>query len=216
MRVSFRMASVEEETGRVLGVIQKLEVYSKNNYKPRLPPLSAVSLKKLKRDPNDKGLMNQLRLTIKEERKKASGLYQCHIDKIKKDWHKAEAKFFKRAKRIVKINPQKKYFTRCTFYGVGGNYKPPTAIILNIVSLFVSYRTVAHEILHLLIEPFIEKYKIPHWYKERLVDLYLNKILDSQRWQNIDKTITKATDKVFNKFYQKGAEIIIKELAGRI
>lgn len=207
------MASVEEEIRRVLNVIQKSEFYSKNNYKPRLPPLSATSLKKLKRNPNNKRLINQLCLTIKEERKKASGLDQCHIDKTKKDWYKVEDKFLKRAERIIKIKPQKKYFTRCTFYGVGGNYKPPTVITLKIISLFVSYRTVAHEIIHLLIEPFIEKYKIPHWYKERLVDLYLNKILDSQRWQNIDKAVIKATDKVFNKFYQKGAEIIIKELA---
>mgnify|MGYP006300935663 CR=1 FL=1 len=71
--------------------------------------------------------------------------------------------------------------------------------------------TVAHEILHLMIEHLIQKYKISHWQKERIVDLYMSKIFDDYGLQNIDdKKGIKKVDKIFKDNYDLGVEKIIK------
>jgi len=38
-------------------------------------------------------------------------------------------------------------------------------------------RVIFHEMIHLAIEPLIKKYNVPHWRKERVVDLLYKELL---------------------------------------
>jgi hypothetical protein len=60
-----------------------------------------------------------------------------------------------------------------TKYGVGGSYYFPDTVLVNFD--YPNVRDILtntlHEIIHLTIEEVIQKYKIEHWAKERIVDL---------------------------------------------
>ena len=56
---------------------------------------------------------------------------------------------------------------------MGGSYKLPNLVIYNINNK-KGFKTIVHEIIHLLIENQIQEFKIQHWEKERIVDLILN------------------------------------------
>lgn len=60
-----------------------------------------------------------------------------------------------------------------TIYGIAGSYSVPNKIIVNI-SKFYSVgllRNVLHEIIHLHIQPLVDKYGISQWKKETVVNL---------------------------------------------
>ena len=60
-----------------------------------------------------------------------------------------------------------------TKYGVGGSYRLPNEIILNINNK-LGVKTVVHEMVHLMIEENVKKYNLKQFQKERTVDLILH------------------------------------------
>ncbi|MFC1700789.1 hypothetical protein ACFLZ0_01485, partial [Patescibacteria group bacterium] len=101
-----------------------------------------------------------------------------------------------------------------TKYGTGGSYNLPNRIILNFNKKTPNdiIRIIIHEIIHLLIQPLIEKFEIEHWPKERIVDLMLSKIMpELTKMQKLSQN-TEKIDKLFNKFFPD-IEKIIKECA---
>ncbi len=109
---------------------------------------------------------------------------------------------------------QDTYEVFLTSYGVGGSYDVPNTIVMNmrqrdhnrlVIILF-------HEMIHLTIEHLIQKYSIPHWYKERIVDLFYKKLFPEKSFeQNLPKEVL-AVDSFFNKHFSQ-PEVMIKELA---
>ena len=69
---------------------------------------------------------------------------------------------------------------------------------------------IVHEIIHLLIESKIKKYKIQHWEKERIVDLILNSekfiFLEYNYWQNNYNGVEKYIDVLFNSYFFQNQE----------
>ncbi len=88
---------------------------------------------------------------------------------LERIWRKEEQKFFsilddffgRRIKRVI---------VHITKYGVGGGYFLPNHVYLNCALPFDSMKTIKHEILHLVVESYIQKYKVSHSKKEKLVD----------------------------------------------
>ena len=106
--------------------------------------------------------------------------------------------------------PENVYEIKLTKYGVGGSYNLPNTIIVNFQGKFgigVS-KTIIHEIVHLSIQELIEKYKVGHWEKERVVDLILLKIVpEIAKMQNISID-TKLVDEAFERYYPNLEEVI--------
>lgn len=66
---------------------------------------------------------------------------------------------------------KKKIIVHISKYGVGGGYNLPNNVYINMDLRYDPIETIRHEIIHLIIENFIEKNKIKHWEKEKIVEL---------------------------------------------
>lgn len=104
------------------------------------------------------------------------------------------------------------YIIQLTKYGVGGSYSTPNKVILNFQGRFGVgvTRTIIHEIVHLSIQSFINKYEVEHWVKERIVDLILSKIIPNiNKMQKLPPSFkTELIDASFEKNYPNIEEII--------
>ena len=120
---------------------------------------------------------------------------------------------------IKKILPElrKEYTVYLTRYGVGGSYHFPETIYANISHWWQKglVTDVLHEMVHLAIHPLIEKHKIPHWHKERIVDLVTLRI--SNKYGNAQKLKGDMTsaDEIFDRFYPNIA-IIVEQISRSI
>ncbi len=107
-----------------------------------------------------------------------------------------------------------KYEVFLTSYGTGGSYELPNIVVMNICNRDQDRLVIIlfHEIIHLNIESFIQKYSIPHWYKERIVDLFYKRIFPEKAFeQNLPKEVL-AVDPIFNSHFADPEEMI-KEFA---
>lgn len=102
------------------------------------------------------------------------------------------------------------YLTR---YGVGGSYHLPNKIIINIRRMFEYglLKTIAHESVHLAIQPLVEKYNVTHWDKERVVDLLLERFVPKVNSFQKIPIETKRIDETFKKEYPN-IDLILKSL----
>lgn len=110
----------------------------------------------------------------------------------------------------VSLMPLSQYKIFLSKYGVAGSYHYPDEIIINIKFKYEKglLRTIVHEIIHLVIQPFIENYKINHWSKERVVDLFMLKLLPQlSKPQNLPLN-TEQIDNIFNNLYPDVGAII--------
>ncbi len=197
--------SLSLEVKRVFNIIKRIDWYIDNDYAIDLPY----------------GLKERLDTTKKISKKQIFNLVKPEFNV--KDFYRTKSIIKKRwpciAKKIQKnlpmtiSRPSKLYKIILTRYGTGGSYSRPSKVIINfnkraperILSVII------HEIIHLLIEKFIVKYKISHWYKERIVDLIFVKIdSDNSKEQKIPIDVSKV-DEIFYKFYPD-IEKIIKNL----
>lgn len=108
------------------------------------------------------------------------------------------------------------YTIYLTKYGVGGSYNYPDSVIVNIESMYYKglVSTVFHEIVHLMIHPWISEYNVSHWQKERIVDLSTTKFapqIHMNPTKPIPADITEPVDKIFNEHYPD-IELIIKNV----
>jgi len=77
-----------------------------------------------------------------------------------------------------------KYIIVLTKYGPGGSYHLPNKIILTMTKTKRSHDEIlAHELVHLAIEPLIQKNNTEHWVKERIVDLLMKKAFSNYELQ---------------------------------
>jgi hypothetical protein len=102
------------------------------------------------------------------------------------------------------------YIVHLTKYGVGGSYNVPNTVILNFQNRkeLALFRTIVHEIIHLSIQPYIEKYTVDHWIKERIVDLTLEKIAPELNTMQNLPIDTESVDLAFEKNYPNMEEVI--------
>jgi hypothetical protein len=180
--------SLESEVDQVFNILKRISWYKEKGYKIILPL-------DINTDSTDKEYIRDLvsKEYNEEDYKKISDDLSNklpNIDKIFSD---------------VSIKPLEEYEVLITKYGVSGGYDLPNEIVVNVSSInsdgYVG--TIIHEIIHLMIEGFIQQYKVGHWEKERIVDLIFSKILPGQgKEQNLSEKIDiTEIDNIFNKLF---------------
>lgn len=162
--------SYSSELQRILESVAKLDWYKKHGYHVILPWRYSMRI----HPPSQKKIRAILR------RRYASYPYKKISMRLSVWWSKNGCNIIQQMQHCgIGIFPR--YHIALSRYGIGGEYNLPCSIILNIgqKKLYTVYRTLVHEIIHLGIEPFICKYNVPHFAKERLVDHLLCRILPS-------------------------------------
>ena len=181
--------SIDFETQRVLYTYNKLDWFQEKGYKVSWPNnIDLLSKKTLSE--------NYIKKIIKEEYK-AEEYKEVKI-KIEELW-KSKSKEIIENILNAKLDLKKEYVVYLTKYGVGGSYHLPNKIVLNFKNKDINslLKIIIHEIIHLCIQFLIEKYKIKHWQKERVVDLIVLKAYP--KWKKTQKVPfdTKNLNKIF-------------------
>lgn len=196
IKIVFNYSS-DLEIRRIIYTIKKIDWYKNNGYTVDLPKkLEELETEELKNLTKEK--VREFVLKEYEEKE-----YLEKINKIKTKWSNISAGLLKKLKELG-FKPEPSYNIILTKYGVGGSYNLPNEIIINFKNRGEKFiQTVIHEIIHLLIEPRIQKYKISHWEKERIVDLISLKINQELGYtQRLPKSVNvKRIDETFEKFF---------------
>jgi hypothetical protein len=191
--------SIDYEVERIKNTISRLDWFKEKGYQLLFPEGFSVENK----DFSDDNIKN----SILEEYNEID--YKKVADIVNEQWSKFSP-FLEKYFLETKTKLENIYKVNLTKYGVGGSYNLPNTIIVNFQGKFgigVS-KTIIHEIIHLSIQELIEKYKVGHWEKERVVDLILLKIVpEIAKMQNISID-TKLVDESFKKHYPNIEEII--------
>jgi hypothetical protein len=199
--------SFDDEVSRVYEVGQNLDWYLQNGYKPLLPQgityETIASLSKLK-------IIAKLTKVFREDD------YAAAKHELMRHVEKHHVPFGEKLTTLdLPVEPR--YEVILTKYGVGGSYRAPKTVILNMMGKtgIGPIKTVMHEITHMVIQPLIEQYMIPHFEKERVVDLIMSRIapFDPPIMQTLAKEVTDKVDPVFAKHYPN-IEAMLKELKG--
>lgn len=181
------------EINRVKNTIAKLDWYISQGYKPKLPD-------GIKKDSSEQEIQNQIKKEYVERKYKEVG------KKITYDFSIIQEIFTETVKNIFGKEIPDTFLINLTNYGVGGSYNIPNVVIFNINNQ-KGFKTLIHEIIHILIEPFIQKYEIQHWEKERIVDLILNSkefiFLNYNSWQRGYDNVEKYIDNLFINYFFK-------------
>ncbi|MFC1721628.1 hypothetical protein ACFL0Z_01800 [Patescibacteria group bacterium] len=97
---------------------------------------------------------------------------------VEAEWKKHGQDFFENLGLLLGKKISGDYQVCFTNYGPAGFYNLPNEVYLNInfIDEFDPVESVKHEIIHLLIEPFVIKKKLGHETKEDLVDTILKAV----------------------------------------
>ena len=187
---------IDFELSRIKNTINKLDWYNSQRYNPRLP-------KGITNKSSEEKIKNQIKKEFKEDD------YKVVANKSSSNFSKIAKPLSNKLKNIFNKEIQKEFIVYLTNYGVGGSYKLPNMIILNINSKNSS-NIIIHEIIHLIIMDKIIEYKIQHWEKERIVDLILNSeefsFLNYDSWQKDYCNVERYIDNLFNNSFFKNPE----------
>jgi len=148
-------------------ILFKLDWYAENGYKPAVPIRTNKKSSELevKNAVKKDFILNEQKFT--EVQKQLRKL----IEKNRNELDIFFSTFDYKIPKKIKI-----YMTN---YGPGGSYYLPDEIILLMRgSAHDMFRTIIHEIVHLIVEkPFVQKNKLTHWQKELLIDIICNSSL---------------------------------------
>jgi len=190
--------SAQIELDRVMGSIKKLPWFRENNYLISLPEgVSESSSEEKIREAVEKEYSENIQVYKKEK----ISLLEC--------WEKYGEILEEKLKECSLIfHPE--YEVLFSAYGVGGSYQLPNLFIVNAKRKYQIgvLRTVIHEIIHLAIEEDIQKYKIEHWVKERIVDLTFEKFFPELVKKQDIPIPTEKIDNIFAEHYPDVKKII--------
>ena len=131
-------------------------------------------------------------------------IYESARDQILDGW-KEKFEVLQKGLASLGLKPDNKYEVRLTRYGTGGSYHYASSPKMVMVNLEAKKRhapaeIICHEIVHLCIESWIQKYKYGeelHWRKEHIVDLIMREIFPDELMQNIDSKLGAQIDEIF-------------------
>lgn len=148
------------ELTRVRNSVSNFEWYIENGYKISLPD-------KITEESSEEEICIQIENQFTEE------IYEKFSSELQTEWKRFSVQFEKvKDKSCITFNDT--YAVFLTRYGTGGSFNPS----LSQVTLKIEDRTMksalgtlVHEMVHIAIHDYIQKYEVTHWRKERLVDL---------------------------------------------
>ncbi|MHB0977875.1 MAG: hypothetical protein ACYC1K_00485 [Minisyncoccota bacterium] len=195
--------SIESEADRIGGTLDKYNWFKENKYRVNLPE----SIK----DKAEKGetvehseILEVLNREYKEDvYSNAEKILITEFSKIKQSFEE----------NLKKLNGPifESYNLSITKYGVGGSYRTPNNIQVNIdYGKEISWKTIAHEIVHLTIEDWIKEFKIDHWSKERIVDLIMTNFFPNQVYIQGNHEDKKEISEIFNQYFPDIKRVIVE------
>ncbi len=193
--------SREFEYERVRNVYKKEAWYREHGYNARLPGEQRL--------PDLLELPPLAEMLGKVDAEYDDGSYTEMVNAIRKGWAHIQEQWPKEAIRATTLTFEPAYTIHLTKYGVGGSYDIPNTIVLNIASRNIELlpKIICHEMIHLCIEPLVQQYATPHWYKERIVDLTFKRLFPEIAFeQNLSKEVL-VIDPVFEQHYSNFEEI---------
>lgn len=198
MKLEFRYG-IKYEVQRVKETLSWLDWFYSQGYEVTLP-------KGVDKDSTSKTIKETIAGEFNKEE------YEKVRDKLLADFSKVGEKFSKKVKRIFGRVPNT-IVVYLTKYGCGGSYMLPNKVVINIRNEG-RIETLIHEIVHILIQKYVEKYKISHWEKERIVDLIVNSGelgLGFNDWQK-EYGGEQYIDKLFKKYFFVDPELFFSKV----
>jgi len=193
--------SQDFEVKRVKKTLEKMDWYKEQGYRPRLPE-----------GIDQKSSEQEIQTKITEEYQTEE--YEKVTTELSKSFDQISTRFKNALKELFADVPNG-IMVNITKYGVGGSYHLPSTIILNF-HMSNLLNTVIHEIVHLVVEPFIQKHSIEHWEKERVVDLILHSdkfsFLNYDSWQRDYHGAEERVDGLFKKTFFNNTEEFFTKL----
>lgn len=190
----------EWEEWYVQNAVKKIPWFVENGY-----PLESINLPNgVTRDSSDEDIVQALQNEYSDVD------YVACAEKLQQEWL-AISGGFEKMRQEPSFHLGDEYGVVLTKYGTGGNYnvdKNRVTVRINAKSTGGTAGIVAHEIVHMTIQYLIDQYHVRHWYKERLVDLLMERYFPGlKKMQNIKEDVS-AVDKAFEKFYPNMEEVI--------
>lgn len=185
--------SVDFEIERVSETLKRFEWYKTHGYSVKLPKVFNLSdYEKISRE----DIVTAVRDEYNEQ------IYLDSKEYLDHNWDNVSNRLVKGVE-IPAHSLQGQYDVYFTRYGVGGSYRLPNEIVVNIQSKFEFglLRTIVHEIVHLLIGDAVSRYKIEHWKKERIVDLLIDRIIPEMSKVQPVPIDTQVVDEIFKDNY---------------
>lgn len=195
--------SVDREIERISSTIKRLPWYREqgySNFHTTLP-------KQLSESSEVEEIINAVSEEFSDEK------YNDLSNYVKEEWENV-SKDLEKLKEIPGFKLLDRYTLVLTKYGSGGSYNSSNGeVIVNIESRPKEkiVGTLVHEIIHIGIQHLIDKYNVKHWYKERLVDLLVDKFFPGLKTMQKIKEDTTAVDEAFNKHFPD-LDLVIKHL----
>lgn len=152
--------SLENEIQHALKMLAKLNWFTQNGYKIKLPEGINQCY--------EKGVVEEV---VTFEFQEANKLFQKIKPEIEQILNKNQNKI-KKFFSFFDYDIPDKVIVYFTIYGPGGSYSIPNKIIVMLKDdLEWILKMIIHETIHIIIEePFIKKFGILHWEKEFIVD----------------------------------------------
>lgn len=201
--------SLEFEQIRVKDTFEKIDWFRKHGYNPILPGNKRIS--EIDETFNLSAFLDLAEFEYEQQffletEKKFEDQWKWFID----NWHESPI-------RKTALTFEDSYEVFLTSYGTGGSYDMPNIVVMNVRQRAHDklVTILFHEMIHLCIEPFIQKNSIPHWYKERIVDLFYKRIFPEKAFeQNLPKEVL-IVDSIFTENFSQ-PEVMINELAKQL
>jgi len=194
------------ERKRIKNTLEKLSWYDKFGYSPRFPRKINPKLDNLEK----------IYAALKNEYKEED--YKKVTAKLNSEFSKIEDSFFKNLQKLCGGRRKRSFILILTKYGVGGSYSLPNKIIYNFGMKSSSVNTILHEIVHLVIEPYIQKYEIQQNEKERIVDLILSLKsfkLTNYKMQKRGEERKGSIDPIFTAYFRPPIDNFFKKLSNK-
>ncbi|VVB75946.1 Uncharacterised protein [Candidatus Tiddalikarchaeum anstoanum] len=185
--------------------ISKTDRYIKLGYKYSLP-----------KDVAEFSSITDISKSLKNEYNEAE--YENVKKSLESDYSKIEHKFIESLTKVFGDKIPRDFDVVLTKYGVVGAFNPPNKVTINFTNTCHSpINILVHEILHLIIEPFVIMYNINQMRKERTVDLLLNSgefnMLGFNSWQSNYNGAEKVVDELFKNDFFASPEQFFKKLS---
>jgi len=192
--------SIQGEKERIIRTLKRHDWYKEHGYKPKYPEEIKQKLE-AQENISEEDILEAVSSEFNQDE------YVSRVSEVEKGWQGIEEKFFDDLKTLG-LPLQEEYFVSATKYGVGGSYGSPNDIQLNLEQNRAPELTLAHEMVHLTIEPLIREFNIEQWTKERLVDLIMCKFFPEDKRLQRDPQNAEQVSEIFEQNFPNIKEII--------
>jgi len=169
MKLQFLYSKIKEKE-KLLNIYKEYQWFIDNGFPIVLPKFYTKIYQKNRN--NKKLFVKELNIELNKIYDEND--YQRKSEKIKNNWKKIEGSFFN-ILRGLNLKIKNKYICYISLYGPSGQFNYPDVVNLrvsNIKDIKEANKTIAHELIHLLIYNKVKRLKLNYKQTEGVVDLF--------------------------------------------